>query len=201
MKVSSATAPCPREPVAELGVRLENRSFTRILEVLSLNLPPDLVEFLAAGKQLVYDPDECEAGAIRLLPLDRLKLELFPMFIDSAMTELYESDPHKEDNGYYLVTGVNLVAECEDYDPCGLLMWLPIERRYATWDHSHWYIGVFGPDQTWAEIIKAPAQHINAQWVGAFSDSVPATPLKPWPIHRYSPQLLGPSPFPYKVSD
>ena len=167
----------------------------------SLNLPAYLVEFLAAGKQLVYDPEECEAGAIRLLPLDRLKLELFPMFIDSDMKELYDSNPHKGDNGYYLVAGVNLVAECDDYDPCGLLMWLPVERRFATWDGDHWYIGVFGAEQTWTEIVKSPARHINAQWVGAFSNSVPATPLQPWPLHRYSRQLYGPSPFPFEESE
>jgi hypothetical protein len=164
----------------------------------SLHLPADLVEFLAAGKQLVYDPEACEAGAIRLMSLERLTLELFPMYISSEMDELYASDPHKEENGYYLVTGVNLVAACADYDPCGLLMWLPLERRYATWDHEHWYIGVFGPEQTWAEIVKAPAQHINAQWIGAFADSVPATALKPWPLHRYSKQRQGPSPFPFE---
>jgi hypothetical protein len=163
----------------------------------SLHLPADLVAFLAAGRQLDYDPEECEAGAIRLLPVDRLKLELFPMYIDPDMEELYESDPHKEENGYYLVTGVNLVAEWADYDPCGLLLWLPLERRYATWDSSHWYIGVFGPEQTWTEIVRAPARHINAQWVGAFSDSVPATPLKPWPTHRYSRQMGG-GPFPFQ---
>jgi hypothetical protein len=166
-----------------------------------LNLPTDLVEFLAAGEQLVYDPGDCEAGAIQLLPLDRLKLELFPMYISSDMEELYESDPHQGENGYYLVTGVNLVAECEEYDPCGLLMWLPIEWRFATWDHEHWYFGVFGPEQTWTEIVKAPAQHINAQWVGAFADSVPATPLVPWPTHRYSKQREGPSPFPFEESE
>ena len=43
------------------------------------------------------------------------------MFIDSDMKELYDSDPHKGDEGYYLVAGVNLVAECDNHDPCGLL--------------------------------------------------------------------------------
>lgn len=165
----------------------------------SLNLPADLVAFLTAGKQLDYDPEECEAGAIRLLPLDQLKLELFPMFIESSMEELYDSDPNKGERGYYLVTGVNLVAEAEHYDPCGLLMWLPIERRFATWDQGHWYFGVFGPEQTWTEIVKAPADHINAQWDGSVPGYVPATKaLKPWPIHRYSEQRSGPSPFPFE---
>ena len=98
------------------------------------------------------------------------------------------------------MTGVNLVAECDDYDPCGLLMWLPIERRYAVWDHGHWYMGVFDPEQTWTDIVQSPAKYINAQWDGEDSD-VPATPLKPWPIHRYGEQQPGPSPFPYEENE
>lgn len=162
----------------------------------SLELPQDLVEFLRAGKQLEYDPATCEAGAITLLALDRLKVELFPMYTNTTeIPGLPEGDPHQGEDGYYLVEGVNLVSGCADYDPCGLLMWLPIEKRYATWDMEHWYLGVFGPDCTWSRIVRAPAQHINAQWIGAFEDSAPAEPLKPWPIHRYSEQI-GSGPFP-----
>jgi hypothetical protein len=40
-----------------------------------LELPADLVAFLAAGKQLEYDPEPCEAGAITLLPLSELTLQ------------------------------------------------------------------------------------------------------------------------------
>jgi hypothetical protein len=161
----------------------------------SLDLPRDLVAFLAAGKQLEYDPSTCEAGAITLLSVEQLKLELFPMYFDTDMEGIPDGDPHKGENGYYLVEGVNLVSECLDYDPCGLLMWLPLEKCYATWDMEHWYIGVFGPDQTWSQIVKTPAQYINAQWIGAFEDSAPATALKPWPSHRYSKQMGG-GPFP-----
>jgi len=166
----------------------------------SMNLPQDLIDFLAAGKQLEYDPDACEAGAIRLLPLEQLKLELFPMFIDSEMGDLYANNPHRGHNGYYLVLGVNLVAECVEYDPCGLLMWFPLEQRFGIWDAGHWYIVVFGPEQTWSEIVRSPARHINALWDSGFADAVPTTPLQPWSLHRYSPQLQGPSPFPYEES-
>lgn len=160
-----------------------------------MNLPQDLVDFLAAGMQLEYDPDDCETGAIRLLRLDQLKLERFPMFIDSE-SELYENDPHRDDNGYYLVLGVNLVAECVLYNPCGLLMWYPLEQRFGTWDAGHWFTKIFGADQTWTEIVKSPAQHIEAQW--GFPGSIPASPLQPWPLHPYSAQLQGRSPFAYE---
>jgi hypothetical protein len=69
--------------------------------MFSLELPQDLFDFLAAGRQLKYDPRTCEAGAVKLLPLNQLKLELFPMYITSEMEGLYDADPHKGENGYY----------------------------------------------------------------------------------------------------
>jgi uncharacterized protein (TIGR02996 family) len=40
--------------------------------LVELRLPGDLVEFLAAGQPLDYDPDACEAGAVTLMPLSEL---------------------------------------------------------------------------------------------------------------------------------
>lgn len=45
----------------------------------ALNLPQDLVAFLADGKQFEYDPKACEAGAVTLLSLSDLKLQRFPV--------------------------------------------------------------------------------------------------------------------------
>lgn len=159
-----------------------------------LNLPADLVAFLKAGKQLEYDPATCEAGKVELLALDQLKVQLFPMFIDDE--ELFALDPHHGENGYYLVEAINLVRECDGYHAVGTLIWLPFDNVYGTWDEEHWYIGVFDPETTWTKIVEAPAQHINAHWVGAFPDSVNATSLIPWPKYRYSAQR-GTGPFPY----
>jgi hypothetical protein len=104
---------------------------------------------------------------------------------------VFEQDPHYPERGCYLVAGVNLVADCtEGYEGEGLLLWLPIERRYATWDNSHCYIGVFGPEVTWAQIEAAPAPHINAQWTGIDPKSPPTADLIPWPAHRYSERQL-----------
>lgn len=154
-----------------------------------LNLPDDLVRFLKAGKQLEYDPQSCEAGAVTLVPFDQLKIELFPM--DCQSTEVANKDPHKGELGCYLVEAVNLTAACSDgYDGVGLLLWLPRDNRYATWDSSHDYIGVFGPKVKWSDIVTAPAQHINAQWEGAFEDSVRSSSLSPWLHHRYNAEQV-----------
>jgi hypothetical protein len=158
------------------------------------NLPADLVAFLEAGRQLEYDPTTCEAGSLTLLPLDKLKVELFPM--DCQSTPIEEEDPHYRELGCYLVPAVNLVAECDGgYDPVGFLLWFPEEGRYGTWDSSHTYLAGFPKEVTWEQIVAAPAQHINSQWIGAFPDSAPAEPLVPWPRYRYSTeQLFEPQP-------
>lgn len=150
-----------------------------------LELPEDLVAFLRAGKQLEYDPTTCEAGAITLLALDSLRVEIFPM--DCQSTDVAENDPHRGELGCYLVEGVNLVAACTaGYEVEGLLLWLPRDGRYGAWDSSHDEIVVFAKDVRWSHIAAAPARHINAQWAGMFEDAASVSDLVPWPLHPYN---------------
>jgi hypothetical protein len=159
-----------------------------------LQLPADLVAFLTAGHRLEYDADQCEAGAVTLIPLADLKLERFPM--ETGGLAVFEQDPHYPQRGSYLVAGVNLVSDCTGgYEAAGLLLWLPVERRYATWDNSHCTIRLFGPEVTWDRIAAAPVPHINAQWSGMDPESPPMEDLVPWPAHPYSErQVYHPQP-------
>jgi hypothetical protein len=159
-----------------------------------LDLPADLTAFLTAGKQLEYDPDACEAGAVRLLPLAQLKRERFP--VETCGSPVFELDPHYPEVHSYLVLGVNLAASCSgDYDPVGLLIWLPVEKRYGVWDSSHCSIQMFGPEVTWERIAADPARHINAGWTGIDPDAPPLEDLVPWPTHPYGDtQEYGPQP-------
>jgi hypothetical protein len=159
-----------------------------------LDLPADLVAFLAAGRQLEYDADTCEAGAVRLLPLAKLRLERFP--VETSGLPVFEQDPHYPNVKSYLVLGVNLIARCTgDYEPVGLLIWLPVEKRYGIWDSSHCRIQVFGPDVTWAQIAAAPAHHLNAGWTGIDPAAPPMEALIPWPAHPYGDkQVYEPQP-------
>jgi hypothetical protein len=155
----------------------------------SLQLPSDLIAFLSAGRQLQYDPANCEAGAVTLVPLTELKLERFPM--ETGSLEVFEQDPYFPQQGSYLVSGVNLTATCTNgHEAIGLLLWLPLERRYATWDSSHCTIQVFGPEVTWEQITAAPAAHINAQWSDMDPESPPVQDLIPWPAHFYSEKQI-----------
>jgi hypothetical protein len=159
-----------------------------------LDLPEDLVAFLAAGKRLEYDPKRCEAGAVTLLPLADLKLQRFP--VETSSLPVFEQDPHYPDVKSYLVLGVNLVARCSrSYEPVGLLIWLPVERRYGIWDSSHCGIQTFGPEVTWERIAADPAPHLNAGWTGIDPNAQKMTALVPWPAPPYGDrQVYEPQP-------
>jgi hypothetical protein len=131
---------------------------------------------------------------VALVPLSELKLERFP--VETSGSEFFKQDPNYPRVNSYLVLGVNLTADCDGgYDAVGLLLWLPIERRYATWDSSHCTIRLFGPDVTWTKIAAAPVPHINAQWTDIDPLSPPVTDLVPWHDHPYgNEQVYEPQP-------
>jgi hypothetical protein len=145
-----------------------------------MNLPDDLAAFLEAGRQLSYDADACEAGMITLKPLAELKLELFP--IDPTRES---DDPREGRGGSYLVPVVDLVASCTGgYEATGLLLWLPAERCFGSWDPEHGYIYVLPQWVGWKDIADAPVQHLNSAW--ADPDAVPSEELVPYPRYQYS---------------
>lgn len=145
-----------------------------------MNLPPDLVAFLSAEKELEYDVDACDAGAVTLIPLKRLKLQRFP--VETSSEPWYKDDPNAPGVNSYLVLAVDLIGECNDeYDPAGLLLWLPIERRYAAWDSSHCTIDMFPVDVTWERIAADPLPYLEASLGG----SLDAERLVPWRMHPY----------------
>jgi hypothetical protein len=151
------------------------------------DLPEDLVEFLGTRKQLEYDPKDCEAGKLTLFRLSELMRELFP--VETSGSPIFEQDPRYPEVNSYLVPAVGLTKACSaSYEPTGLLLWLPVEKRYGIWDSSHCTISMFGPDVTWTNIVAAPAAHINAGWCRSGSPQM--TPLVPWPAHEYGDEQI-----------
>ncbi len=145
-----------------------------------LHLPSDLVDFLTSGKQLEYDPEECDAGAVTLIPLAQLGLQRFP--VETSGESWFKDDPNAPGVNSYLVLAVDLIASCnDDYDPAGLLLWLPIERRYAAWDSSHCVIDQLPPAITWEQIASDPIPYIETSLGGC----LPADRLVPWLSHHY----------------
>ena len=154
-----------------------------------LNLPADLVAFLGAGRQLDYDEQSAEPGQLTLKRLEELTVrEIYSSSAEEghAPGENEEpgagGDPHYEDEeqGYYAVPAVDLVASCSgDYPPEALLFWLPVEQMFGTWDGGHFDLLVF-PRTTWSKIAADPLPYVNAQW----SQDPPGYYFAPW-IHGY----------------
>ena len=147
-----------------------------------LRLPDDLRAFFAAGRQLAYDPAQCEAGRVTLLPLDKLRVgKYLSRPTAHGQVPSLADDPHQEE-GYYSVSAVNLVAECEHYWPDGILIWLPEERLFGTWQIDHLSILVL-PGATWSDIAADPVRYLNGiMGIGGMTEE-----LKPWPKHPFVP--------------
>ena len=157
-----------------------------------LHLPDDLVAFLTEGKQLEYDPATTAAGAVTLKSLSELKLERFP--VETSGDTFEEEDPNLPERNSYLVLGVSLIATCEHFAPAGILLWLPVERRFGAWDGSHCKIEVFAEEVTWARVVASPGPHLEASCGGDGFDP-PFERLVPWHSHPYSnSQVYKPQP-------
>lgn len=148
-----------------------------------MDIPEDLREFLAEGKQLKYPAKKCEAGRVRLPRLEDLRERTFRA--QTYGTPHEHSDPHAGESGTYAVRGIDLIASCTgDYEPEGLLVWFPLEGRYGVVDIDHDYVLLFAPQIRWSDIVKNPVPFINAEWSDEEdADWMPTEHLAPW--HNY----------------
>ncbi len=103
----------------------------------TFSLPDDAVEFLRAGRQFEYDASRVEAGEVKLKRLEELSLG--EVWIGTDI----DGDQHAGDDGYYAIPAVSLIGECKAYDPDFILLWLPQERLFGTWDCDHWVLRFF----------------------------------------------------------
>ncbi|MFO1451362.1 MAG: hypothetical protein U1F61_24595 [Opitutaceae bacterium] len=139
------------------------------------SLPADFVQFLQSGRALSYDPTKIEPGEVGLHMLEELKEGEVWIGTDDP------DDPNYEKDGYYAVPAVSLTGRCEAYDPEFILLWLPDQQKFGTWDCDHWILLVFD-DADWRAIQQDPAPYLDAQWRN--TRSVAATRFQPW--HRYA---------------
>ncbi|WP_053404646.1 hypothetical protein [Persicobacter sp. CCB-QB2] len=116
-----------------------------------MEIEPSLKDFLSSGKQLEYDISKAEPGYVGLHKFDELKVD--KIWIEG------EGDQ----KCYYEVPAISITGENEYYDPEFILLWLPNERKYATWDSDRWDLYLF-EDSTWNDIIKDPLPYLNYQW-------------------------------------
>ncbi|MCE9562166.1 MAG: hypothetical protein K8U57_08945 [Planctomycetes bacterium] len=150
---------------------------------MAVILPDDLQAFLHRRERLRYDTSFCEPGQIELLPLDRITLG--EVWIEPRWKSDPQGDPHAGEKGYYFFPAVNLVSEAEGYKPEFILLWLPNEQLYGTWDDEHYKLFVF-PGVTWADIAADPRPYLVAQWEGP----EPGVEFVPNAAHCFRPDPL-----------
>ena len=149
-----------------------------------MNLPSDLEDFLNAGRQLDYDASECEMGKVTLKDVSSLQVadyptDLFNLDIDLTMFPESGSLPS------FTTEGVSLIAECEDYDPDGLLLWIPKLNSYGTWDCDHEVVSAFPSDVSWSMISNDPLRYLNAFWGDLTDEDTGLSVVLPWPPYRH----------------
>lgn len=123
-------------------------------------LPPDLVQFLKAGAVIEYDPSDCEIGAFKLRSLD--EVEEIELALSTQGDECISDDPHKG-RGHYIVLAIDLLKECEGYDPEGMLVYIPELKQYGNFDCDHESLVVF-PGMSWSDFVADPVKYINGAW-------------------------------------
>ena len=148
---------------------------------MTADLPDDLIAFLRAGRQLDYDADNSEIGRITLKRDADLTLTTITTF---PGCQSIIDDPYSDIEGLYQADVYDLVAECRDYDPQGLLCWILALRRFGCIDPEHGDVITF-PDVTWTDIAANPLPYLDSQWS---DDYHVAVRVLPW-IH-----------FPFKLS-
>ena len=149
-----------------------------------LSLPGDLFDFVYSGRQLKYPVKESIPGRLALRGLDELSLG--SVWVDSEKAPI-DGDPNEGKIGYYTVPAFSLTKKCTGYEPEFLLLWLPTENLYGTWDCDHGHLVVF-PDATWSDIVRDPIPFINAQWD---ANENGAYYFVPWPEYPYTLGLPG----------
>lgn len=142
-----------------------------LLDVRTKKLPPEVLEFLKAGKSLDYDVSKSTVGPIRFVDSSRVKVEEIEVTSDNS--NVGEFDPYDFLGGSYHVDVINLVAESADYDPFGILGWVPVYRAFGSWDVEHRTLLLF-ETATWSDIVRDPRRYLDEQWVG---DGVGRTPF------------------------
>ena len=145
-----------------------------------LKLPTDYIEFMESKGVLEYAHEEIEPGLVGLTPMPNL--ELGEVWVNSDGSPNASDDPHAGDDGYYSVPAVSLTNKCDSYDPEFILLWMPHEECFGTWDCDHWDLFVFD-NTSWLDIVENPAKYIEAQWADIDRDI--GSHFKPYPKYKF----------------
>lgn len=138
-------------------------------------IPDDLQRFLAHTRKFSANFKKSETGGVSLISAKEVRLGW--LYVAPSSTR---RDPNRNSDGCYYVAAVNLIKKCKNYSPYGILVYLPIEGLYATWDCDHAVLYAF-PKVTWKDIVADPLQFTEYQW----NPSSTQVELKLWERYEF----------------
>lgn len=147
------------------------------------SIPSDLLAFLQSGRSLEYDVTRCEVGQVLLHQAENIRLVEFEINSEHG-AKWSEEDPHADEAGYYIVPALDLVADCQNYRPNGILIYIPSLGVYGNFDEDHRSITYF-PRITWWNIVGEPVRYLTGQWRPAQSSINPI--LNPVGVFPFRP--------------
>jgi len=144
---------------------------------------PELREFLSAnaGQRITFDrktqPD-IEVDTVEFFEPADLKLSKFT--IDTCEYYLNYGESGDDPELEYNIEGIDLIRDCNDYDPEGILIYFPEFHEFGFWDCDHLIIKMF-QNIDWPIIESNLCRYINAQWYPQLVDHYL---LRPWADER-----------------
>jgi len=124
-------------------------------------LPASVHTFLAENPNHKIKSRSLECGTVELKTLDLLEIDRF--IITTNGTPEAENDPNQGKDGGYILNVVDLVSDCENYDPEGILTWFLDYDCFGCYDTDHGTAKMFLAD-SWDDIIAKPVPYLNSQW-------------------------------------
>jgi hypothetical protein len=146
-------------------------------------IPNKLSEFLSAhaGQRIEFnrktEPD-MEVDNVEFFKPTDLKLSKFTIYTHEY--HLNYGEPGEDPELEYEVEGIDLIRDCNDYDPEGILIYFPEFHEFGSWDCDHLIIIMF-PNVEWPTIEANLSRYVNAQW---YSHLVDQYLLRPWADRR-----------------
>ena len=122
----------------------------------------ELEAFLKKGLSLKYEISQSECGQLTLKNYSDLTEEIIEVELEEdhySSVEQLKNGPY----GHYKITAVNLIESCQAYFPDHIILWLPHEESFGTFDTDHSRLSIF-ENIEWSHITKNPLPYINSQW-------------------------------------
>lgn len=145
---------------------LENKT-DQLKQLKDCGFPEEVLRYLDQNRdKLRFDfSGKGELSYVQLCAPEELRftdINLNPKLYYYEIPEAAD-DPNGLKWGNYRVPAVDIIKDCSDYDPWGILVWLPSLNVFATADTEHGEVHVF-LDTSWERILNSLEAHCCYQW-------------------------------------